>query len=86
MLSGKSEFRGSKVHASTSVMLQGISRKLASHLPFSKSNVFSEGTGNSAIIHVFKRPKVIESDMLWRVIVVAYLFRAFEIQMTQCNG
>ena len=30
--------------------IQGISRKLASRFPFSKSNVFLEGTGNSAII------------------------------------
>ena len=30
--------------------IHGISRKLASRLPFEKSNVFSEGTGNFAII------------------------------------
>ena len=36
--------------------------------------------------HVLKRPKVIESDMLWRALVVAYLFCVLEIQMTLCNG
>ena len=35
---------------------------------------------------MLKHPKVIESDMLWRALVVAYLFRALEIQMTRCNG
>ena len=36
--------------------------------------------------HMFKLPKVIESDMLWRAVVVAYLFSALEIQITHCNS
>ena len=35
--------------------------------------------------HVLKRLKVIESDIPWRTLVVAYLFHALEIQMTRCN-
>ena len=79
----------SKVHASTSITLRAY-RVLAGSLRhayhFKKSNVFWEGTGNSAIIllpHV-KRPKDIESDMLSGGLV--YLFHALEIQMTHCNG
>ena len=48
--------------------IQGISRKLASRLPFSKANVFSEDTGSVTLplsfCHVLKHPKVIELDML----------------------
>ena len=36
--------------------------------------------------NVLKCPKVIESDLPWCALVVAYLFRALEIQMTHCNG
>ena len=35
---------------------------------------------------MLKRPKVIELDIPWCALVVAYLFRALEIQMTRCNG
>ena len=36
--------------------------------------------------HVLKCPKVIESDIPWCALVVAYLFCALKIQMTRCNG
>ena len=35
---------------------------------------------------MLKRPKVIESDIHWRALVVVYSLRALEIQMTWCNG
>ena len=36
--------------------------------------------------HMSKSPKVIESDISWHALVVVYLFRVLEIQMTRCNG
>ena len=35
---------------------------------------------------MLKCPKVIESDLPWHALVVAYLFHVLEIQMTHCNG
>ena len=66
--------------------IQGIKRKLASHLPFSKS-VFSEGIGNSVII-LLPHVKTPFSYRVGHALVVAYLFCALEIQiqMTHCNG
>ena len=40
----------------------------------------------SSFCYVLKRPKVIELNIAWHTLVVAYLFCAFEIQMTRCNG
>ena len=37
-------------------------------------------------MHMLKYPKVIESDIPWRALVVAYLFCVFKIQMTRYNG
>ena len=36
--------------------------------------------------HMLKCPKVIELDIPWRTLVVAYLIHALKIQMTHCNG
>ena len=35
---------------------------------------------------MLKCPKVIESDIPWCALVLAYLFHALEIQMIHCNG
>ena len=62
---------------------QGISRKLASRVPFSKNLMSSQKvqvTLPLSFYHALKRPKVIESDMLLRTLVVVYLFCALEIR------
>ena len=66
--------------------IHGISRKLASRLPF-KNPTFSRKVQvilPLSFCHMLKRPKDIESDMLSSGLV--FLFRALEIQMTHCNG
>ena len=35
---------------------------------------------------MLKHPKVIESNIPWHALVVAYLFRALKIKMTHCKG
>ena len=81
----------SKVHASTSITLQAY-RVLAGstcHAYHSQNLTSSwkvQVTLPLSFCHVLKRPKVIVSDIPWRALVVAYLFRALKIQMTHCNG
>ena len=35
---------------------------------------------------MLKCPKIIELDIPWRALVVAYLFCAFEMQIIRCDG
>ena len=81
----------SKVHASTSITLRAYrilagSLRHAYHSQNPTSSQKVQVTLPLSFCHVLKRPEVIESDIPWRTLVVAYLFRALEIQMTCCNG
>ena len=91
MLTGKSLFTSSKVHASTCVTLQAYrvlagSSRHAYHSQNPTSSWKVQVTLQLSFCHMLKHPKVTELDIPWHALVVAYLFCALEIQMTCCNG
>ena len=73
----------------TGCMINKLDIKYHRHISLSFIDIYPYH-GKSAIIllkfcHVLKRPKVIELDIPWHALVVAYLFCALEIQMV-CSG
>ena len=81
----------SKVHASTSITLRAYRVLPGSlcHTYYSQNPTSSrkvQVTLPLSFCHVLKCPKVIELDIPWRTLVVAYLFSELEIQMINCNG
>ena len=69
------------MHANTSITLRAfkvltgsLCQALHSQNPRSSQKV--QVTLLLSFCHVFKCPKVIESDIPWRALLVAYLFRA----------